>query len=66
MEIAYKGARPDIAIVKETVGKAGVEGACSNLGTDGFLIRSRALTDTEHRTVRDSFYSGNPNGFRAI
>ncbi|MEK7192555.1 MAG: protein translocase subunit SecF [Patescibacteria group bacterium] len=55
MEIAYKGARPDIAIVKETVGKAGVEGAVvQTSGTDGFLIRSRALTDTEHRTVRDS------------
>jgi preprotein translocase subunit SecF len=51
-EVTYTASRPDVATVSDALAAAGFKDALVQpTGTDGFLVKVRALSEAEHQTV---------------
>jgi len=58
-EVSYAAARPDISAVSASLAKAGFGAALIQpVGTDGFIVKTKNLTDPEHRALLSALTVG--------
>jgi len=52
LEVSYKSARPDVSVVRKALSDAGTtEALVQETGDEGFIIRTKDLTETEHEQI---------------